>query len=159
MRRIRFILFVLAVGMLCFELGWIAAPGERKISAVNSVQEIREDPMARFRREREQLRAMDYARLNEIIYDAATEDALRGAAQRQLMERMSEAEAETNIEGMLRMRGWEDCVATVRADCVNVLLRAELITRQESSLILDLVCRETGAQAGNVKIIPVNSAN
>ena len=32
----------------------------------------------------------------------------------------------------------------------------QVITRQESAAILELVCRETGAQAGNVKIIPVN---
>ena len=157
MGRMKYLLLTAAVGALCFEFGWIAAP---KTDAGVTVmqQEVYEDPMEAFRRERQQLRAMQRAQLNEIIYDEATDGELRGAAQRNLMELNASEEAETTIEGVLRMRGWEDCVATVQEDSVNVLVRTEIITRQDSSLILDLVCRETGVQAGNVKIIPVNSA-
>lgn len=158
MKRMRYILLTVAVGALCFEFGYLASPGGREAAPAMQMQAVQEDPMSTFRRERQQLRAMQRAQLNEIIYDTATEGGLRSAAQRQLMELAAAEEAETNIEGMIRMRGWEDCVATVQAGAVNVLVRAELITRQESSVILDLVCRETGVQAGNVKIIPVNSA-
>lgn len=158
MKRMRYILLVLAVAALCFELGYVAAPGEQDTVTAMQAQAVYEEPIVQFRREREQLRAMQRAQLNEIIYDAATDSELRSAAQRRLMDLGKAEEAETNIEGIIRMRGWEDCVATVQQDSVNVLVCAELITRQESSIILDLVCRETGVQAGNVKIIPVNSA-
>lgn len=155
MKRMRRILLVLAVGALCFELGWIAAPENRAAEPAMQVQEETEAPIGRFRRERQQLRAMQRAQLNEIIHDAQTEADIRGAAQRQLLE-MNEAEAaETTLEGVIRMRGWEDCVVTVQPESVNVLVQAELITRQESSLLLELVCRETGVQGGAVKIIPI----
>lgn len=156
MKRMRRVLLLLAVGMVCFELGWVAAPGKEAAAPVMQLQE--EAPIESFRRERQQLRAMQRAQLNEIIHDARTETDIRGAAQRQLLE-MNEAEsAETTLEGVIRMRGWEDCVVTVQPDSVNVLVQAELITRQESSLLMELVCRETGAQSGAVKIIPINSA-
>lgn len=157
MKRLRYILLTLAVGAVCFECGWIAGNDKMQAVQVIRTQEIAVDPMAQYRREREQLRAMQRAQLNEMIHDGQTEDAIRSAAQRQLLD-MNEAEAaETNIEGMLCMRGWSECVAAVQGDGVNVLLEDEMITRQESSLILELVCRETGIQPGNVKIIPVNS--
>ena len=41
-------------------------------------------------------------------------------------------------------------------DSVNVLLRADIVTSQEASVVLDLVLRETGVTGGNVNIIPIN---
>ena len=45
---------------------------------------------------------------------------------------------------------------TVSDASVNVILRAEALTRRETAVILDLVLRETGVTAGNVKILTIN---
>ena len=156
MKRMRRILLVLAVGAVCFEFGWVASQKNLQAAPVMQVQETGQAPIDQFRREREQLRAMQRAQLNEIIHDAQTDADIRGAAQRQLLEMNAAETAETTLEGVIRMRGWEDCVVTAQPDSVNVLLCAELITQQESSMILELVCRETGIQSGGVKIIPIN---
>ena len=125
------------------------------VAPVNAaVQE--EDAVAAFRTEREQLRAMQKAQLNEIVHGDGTEAEIAALAQRQLMELCSREEHELTLEGLLTLRGFDDPVVTVQSDSVNVLLRAELVTQQECSVILDLVCRETGVQSGNVKIIPIN---
>ena len=122
--------------------------------AVAAVQE--EDAVAAFRTEREQLRAMQKTQLNEIVHGDGSEPEIAALAQRQLMELCSREEHELTLEGLLTLRGFDDPVVTVQSDSVNVLLRAELVTQQECSVILDLVCRETGVQSGNVKIIPIN---
>ena len=125
------------------------------VAPVNAaVQE--EDAVAAFRTEREQLRAMQKAQLNEIVHGDGTEAEIAALAQRQLMELCSREEHELTLEGLLTLRGFDDPVVTVQSDSVNVLLRAELVTQKECSVILDLVCRETGVQSGNVKIIPIN---
>lgn len=125
------------------------------VAPVNAaVQE--EDAVAAFRTEREQLRAMQKAQLNEIVHGDGSEPEIAALAQRQLMELCSREEHELTLEGLLTLRGFDDPVVTVQSDSVNVLLRAELVTQQECSVILDLVCRETGVQSGNVKIIPIN---
>lgn len=113
-------------------------------------------PSQQFRTVREQLRAMQKAQLNEIAHDASADAELVAMAQRQLLELYQREEQETTIQGILEMQGWEDPIVTVHSGSVNVLLQAEIITRQESSAILDLVCRETGVLGGNVKIIPIN---
>ena len=150
------------VGLIALSLAMAAAGWWMGRSSVNvpvapvnaAVQE--EDAVATFRTEREQLRAMQKAQLNEIVHDDATEAEIAALAQRQLMELCSREEHELTLEGLLTRRGFDDPVVTVQSDSVNVLLRAELVTQQECSVILDLVCRETGVQSGNVKIIPIN---
>lgn len=109
----------------------------------------------RFRLTREQLRAMEKAQLNDVAHDADADPELAAMARRQLMELCEREEQELTLEGVLGLRGWEDAVVTVHAGSVNVLLKGGVVTAQESAAILELVCRETGAQSGNVKIIPI----
>ena len=114
------------------------------------------DPIEEFRTERQQLRQMQITQLNEIIYGGNTEKEIVSMAQRQLLELMSWQEQELTLEGVLRMRAFEDVVVTVHTDSVNVLVRAETLNRQQTAVILELVTRETGVSGGNVKIIPLN---
>ena len=121
-----------------------------------SAQVQEQSAVERFRTLREQLRAMEKAQLNDVAHGVDTDAELREMAQRQLLELCAREEQELTLEGVLELRGYSEPVVTVHADSVNVLIQAEVITRQESAAILELVCRETGEQAGNVKIIPVN---
>lgn len=114
-----------------------------------------QDPLERFRLEREQLRAMEEAQLNEIIHSPDTDDQVVSDAQVRLMALMDCARAEGNIEGILRGRGFEDLLACVTADSANVLVRCDALTARQTAVILDLVMRQTGLTGGNVKIIPV----
>ena len=127
------------------------------VPAAESVEAaVEEDAIAAFRTEREQLRAMQKAQLNDLIHDSGTEAEIAAMAQRQLLDLCGREEHEVTLEGLLALRGFDDPVVTVQSDSVNVLLRREMVTQQECSVILDLVCRETGVQSGNVKIIPIN---
>lgn len=114
------------------------------------------DPLEEFLLEREQLRGMHSAQLNDIIYGENTDEETRALAQRTLLSLLSWAEQETTIEGVLRARGYADCAVTIHEDTANVLVRAEALTRQETAVILELVLRETDVDSGNVKIIPIN---
>ena len=118
------------------------------------VEEMSE--VERFRLLREQLRAMEKAQLNDVAHGANTDPELASMAQKQLLALCEREEQELTLEGVLALRGWEDPVVTVHADSVNVLLKAQAVTRQESAAILELVCRETGVKSGNVKIIPMD---
>ena len=114
------------------------------------------DPIEEFRTTRQQLRAMQKAQLNDVAHDADTDEELAAMAQRQLLLLCEREEQELTLEGILRMRGWERTVVTVHENSVNVLLPTQALTQQESSVIMELVCRETGIMSGNVKIIPIN---
>jgi len=126
------------------------------VDAVNASAEKQPDQVQAFKTLRQQLRAMEKAQLNDVAHDAQSDPELAQMARRQLIELCEREEQELTLEGVLSLRGYENPVVTVHADSVNVLLPAETIGRQESSVILELVCRETGVQGGNVKIIPIN---
>lgn len=150
-----------AVGIVALALtmavcGWFAGRSSVDVPATEAIAPAEEDAVAAFRTEREQLRAMQKAQLNEIVHDDTTDAEIAALAQRQLMELCSREEHEMTLEGLIALRGFDDPVVTVQSDSVNVLLLTEVVTQQECSIILDLVCRETGIQSGNVKIIPIN---
>ena len=98
---------------------------------------------------------MQLSQLNEIIFSEDSEAEIVAMAQRRQLELMSWSEQETTLEGVLALRGFKDALVTVHTDSVNVMIRAETITQQEASVILELVMRETGISGGNVKIIPI----
>lgn len=114
------------------------------------------DPLTAFRTERAQLRERQRAELNDIIHDAATDPDTLSSAKRRLMELMDSERAETDIEGVLSARGFEETLVTVSATAVNVLVRGETLDRRKTAVILDLVLRQTGVTSQNVKIIPIN---
>ena len=161
MQRIVKNLTWMALAALALCMAAVIFAGVRQIradvaEAPASAQVQEQSAVERFRTLREQLRAMEKAQLNDVAHGADTDAELREMAQRQLLELCAREEQELTLEGVLELRGYSEPVVTVHADSVNVLIQAEVITRQESAAILELVCRETGAQAGNVKIIPVN---
>lgn len=129
---------------------------EKHIETVNAAAPVQISQAAAFKTVRQQLRAMEKAQLNDIVHDSKAEAEIAQIARRQLLELCTREEQELTIEGILSMRGYEDPVVTVHPDSVNVILKCEAVGKQESGIILELVCRETGVQAGNVKIIPIN---
>lgn len=155
--RIKKAVGLIALSLVMAAAGWCLgrsstdAPAYPVSAAVPEV-----DAVTAFRTEREQLRAMQKAQLSEIVHGDGTDAEIASLAQRQLIELCSREEHELTLEGLLALRGFDDPVVTVQSDSVNVLLRREIVTQQECSVILDLVCRETGVQSGNVKIIPIN---
>ena len=161
MRRIliwlKWLAFALIVAAFALVAAWGISSMRANIEAGSAYTVPEEtDPVSRFRTVRQQLRSMQKAQLSDIAHSADTDAELASMAQRQLMQLCAREEDEMILEGVLAMRGWENAVVTVHADSVNVILQAEMVTQQETSVILELVCRETGVQGGNVKIIPVN---
>lgn len=114
------------------------------------------DAIEDFRVERAQLRDRELAELQNIIDSELTQSAERAQAQSRKMDILKWAEQETTMEGVLRARGYEQAVITVHQDSVNVLVKAESLSKHDSAIILELVSRETGQTGGNIKIIPLN---
>lgn len=145
----------LALGAACGYLGGVRAAQEAVTAPAPAVGPTA-DSMEAFRTERQQLRQMQLSQLNEIVYAENSSDEIVTRARARQMELMEWAEQEQTLEGVLSARGFEDVLATVHGDSVNVLVRTDALTREQTAVILELVMRETGVSGGSVKIIPVN---
>lgn len=113
------------------------------------------DPIASFREERQKNRQMQISQLNEIIHSASEDSQIIALAQARQMDLLEWMDKESVLEGILKMRGFEEALTTVQTDSVNVFLCEENISQQQAAIILELVMRETGISEGNVKIIPI----
>lgn len=148
----------LFIALICFLIWMISVLYEKEAQDEPSV-EVKmkiEDSILQFRTARQQLRSMEKAQLNSVAHDTDSDEDLQAMAKRQLLRLCEREEKELTLEGLLELRGWGKNVVTVGEDSVNVLIATDLITQHESSVILEMVCRETGVMSGNVKIIPIN---
>ena len=97
---------ILSMVLASFFLGRALVFREPAVQAQAAVSAVPEaDPIDAFLLERQQLRQMQIAQLNELIASDDTEREIVLRAQRQLLETLSKQEKETTIEGGLRMRG------------------------------------------------------
>ena len=149
---------VIVTGMIFF-IGRDGMPAAPKSTApdiaVLAVSPDAPDPMARFRSERLQLREQEVTQLELIINSPETDAAIRERAVNKMIELTAFMEQEATLEGVLRMRGFEDVVCTVHRDSVNVLVRTKALSKTQSAWVMELALRETGQQSGHIKIIPV----
>ena len=157
-RRAAVSVLILAAFMLVTSVClYVRSDAPRAMGAASvAVTAEQNDPVTQFRTEREQLRSRQTGELNDIIHDSSTDAETASLAKRQLMDLMKRQEAEQRLEGILAIRGFEDALVPVSDASVNVILRANALTRRETAVILDLVLRETGVTAGNVKILTIN---
>lgn len=155
MRKTVSVIGILLILALCSGCGLLEKGNhtdENRYAQADSVL----DPVETYKTVREKLRSVEKAQLNDIAHGSADEELAR-MAQEQLILLCLRDEQESTCEAILEMRGFEAPIVTVHAESVNVVLRAEALTEQESAVILELVCRETGLSADNVKIIPIKS--
>lgn len=113
------------------------------------------DVFEEFRLERERVRSLETVQLTALMNDPNAEEEIRLEAARMLNDLAKFMEQETTMEGILKMRGHADCVVTVHASSVNVVIYEGAGGKNEAAFILDLALRETGQSAGNVKILEV----
>lgn len=125
-----------------------------KVPAVKTSAEAPRSPVTRYKELRAQMYAAEKAQLNDVAHSASDAELAR-MAQEQLVKVCLRDEQELTCEAVLEMRGFANPVVTVRDASVNVILDSESLSAQESAVILELICRETGAEPENVKILPL----
>ena len=136
---------------------WRSVKEERRTAPESLTASFsRGDKAAEFAADRNALRREELDQLQAIAEDEAASEAVRASANIRIMTLRERMEKEAVIADVLAARGYEAPVVTVQEDSVNVVLRAEALTREEAGIILELVTRETGVTGGNVKIIPIN---
>ncbi len=106
-----------------------------------------------FRDEREAVREMEIGYLDEIIAASANDAETLKDAQQQKLELVNNMEKEFVIENLIRAKGFADAAVTFRGGAVNVVINALELSQSEVAQILDIVRRETGENADNIKIL------
>lgn len=107
---------------------------------------------ADFRTSREQTRNREIEYLNAIINNDNTDAETLKDAQEQMTEIVDCMEKEFTIESLLKAKGFTDAAVTFHYGSVNVIVDAATLSNEDVAQILDIVKRETGEEAQNIKV-------
>lgn len=107
-----------------------------------------------YRSDREATRAQEILYLEDIIVSANANEETITSAQNKKLDLVSAMETELALEGLIKAKGFEDCVVTISSNNVNVVVQDSELALEEAAQILNIIVSETDYKASNVVIIP-----
>lgn len=105
-----------------------------------------------FRTDRENVRNKELDYLETIITHDQTDAETLADAQQQKLDIVSGMEKEFTVEKLLKAKGFTDAAVTFHAGSVNVVIDTPSLSEEQVAQILEIVVRETGESAENIKI-------
>ena len=106
-----------------------------------------------YRTNRQSIRDMEMRYVQTVSDNQNSDSAVKKEAEERLLEIASLMEKELKIENLIKAKGFEDVIAFVEEDSVNIVIKAEQITSAQATKILKIVVDETGEASQNVTII------
>lgn len=128
----------------------VPASGEN-VSEASSAAAVQLSFFESFRSERDNTRQQEIAYIDTIIEQGADAETMADA-QQQKLSIVDSMEKEMTIESLLKAKGFTDAAVTLHEGSVNVVLAAETLADEQVAQVLDIVARETGEKAENIKI-------
>lgn len=129
-----------------------SANSSEEVAAVSTQHSTQTgDFFAAYRTERDNVRTQELAYLDAIVAQGADRDTLSDA-QKQKLDLVDAMETELTVENLVRAKGFSDVIVSIHDGNVNVVVGADRLNDEQVAQILDIVLRETGKTAENVKI-------
>ncbi len=107
-----------------------------------------------YRTDREATRAQEVLYLEDIITSASSTEDVIATAQGKKLDLVANMEVELALEGLIKAKGFEDCIVTISSNNVNVVVKDSELSVQEAAQIFNIIVTETDYPASNVFIIP-----
>lgn len=100
-----------------------------------------------------------YKKAEELVRDTLDKESVSKEEKEQAVATVASLagrlEKESNIETLLKAKGFEKAVAVIGDNNVTVLVSSDGVTTAQSMQIQDIVTSETGVALGNIKIVAV----
>lgn len=107
------------------------------------------------RAEKEKTRDEQKEMLNNIVNNKNSSKEAKTKAEAELLKLTKNVEKEMIIEGVLKGKGFSDILAFINDNKIDIIVKDDTnILPSQQAMILDIVTRETGISAENVKISP-----
>ena len=107
-----------------------------------------------YRTDREETRAQELEYLDEIIASASSTETAIASAEEQKLQITGAMETELVLEGLIKSKGFQDCVVTMSTENVNVVVMDEEVSLEDAAQIMDIIVSETDFEAPDIVIIP-----
>lgn len=108
-----------------------------------------------YRTTRESTRDQEMLYYDAIIAnETSTDDAVKNAENAKLS-LISQMEKELVVEGLIKAKGFDDCVVTISDSNVNAVVKADELSSTEVAQIVAVIQSQLNTSIENIKIIPV----
>ena len=107
------------------------------------------------RQNRNDAREETLAILKEIQGEAGLSEEKRNEATDRAQKVAETILKESNAEGMILAKGFEDCVVYIDGERVSAAVKAEQLDSRETVQIMEILVSQTGFESKNVQILPV----
>ncbi len=87
-----------------------------------------------------------------IIEGEATSAEAKENAEKELAALVAGMESEQRVETLIKSLGYEDCIVTIGKEKINVIVKSDALTEEESAQLLDMVSTETGKSIGYIRV-------
>lgn len=109
------------------------------------------DFFTEYRLEREKVRSERSDILREILRNAKTDDA-RQKAQDAVLKLALDKQRESEMENLIKARGFADALVFVRDNAVNAVVKAQALNRDEVIQVADVIGRVSGVRPEDITI-------
>lgn len=106
--------------------------------------------------ERKAARNDSIAELKEIAESATADEETKKEAAERSVELAAAADAEANIETLIKAKGFEECIAVIGQEGISIVVRSEDLLDSQVMQIKDIVTSQTDYEHDQIKIMNVN---
>ena len=113
----------------------------------------KKDAFAEMTLSRQQSRDEALEVLNSVALSETAVESVRTDAMNEIHKIANDIENESNIESLVRAKGFEECVAVVNGEEASIIIKTEGLMQNEVAQISEIVYKEAGVKPENLKII------
>ncbi len=129
--------------------------GETVQTSVGSKAEEKGDYFTDAKKERESTRKEACETIEEALKNDKLTDADKKSALAKIEQIGDRMEKESNIEALLKAKGFDKTVAVISDTGISIIVKSEGLTSQQTIQIQDIVTEQTTLTLDKIKIIPV----
>lgn len=94
--------------------------------------------------------------LQTVIDSSETMPDVKDKAYSEMMSIADDMENESNVETLVKAKGFEDCLAVISGENINIVVKTTGLLTNEVAQIKEIAMLETGLSAEHIKIIEKN---
>ncbi len=123
--------------------------------AVETAAKAKEDYFTTAKKERENARRDAVEAIEETLKNEKLTEADKKSALAKIEEIGARIESESNIESLLKAKGFDKAVAIMNDTGISVVVKSEGLTSAQTLQIQDIIINETNMTLEKIKIIPI----
>lgn len=149
------IIIIAVMALLLGVTGYLNVVLNNSVSNSNNNSTTTSSYFQTYRSDRESTRDQEMLYYDAIIANETSSAEAIATAESAKLALIEQMEQELVVEGLIKAKGFEDCVVTISDTDVNAVVKSGELTEAEVAQIVEIIQSQLNISLENIKIIPV----